>query len=110
MSVCPCCSSNRCSCHQKANGPLTCSSTKRVGRSYSVILEVMRKGSPKLAWVPSARLSFVHAVRSLAEPSLTVVGTNGVDVPPAYRLLVNLRGTAREGYRPFDGPEWTLAP
>ncbi len=63
-----------------------------------------------LAWVPSVLLSYVHAVRSFAEPSLTVVGTNGVDVPPAYRLLVNLRGTAPEGYRPFDGPEWTLAP
>lgn len=63
-----------------------------------------------LAWVPSVLLSYVHTVRSIAEPSLTVVGTNGMDVPAAYRLLVNLRGTAPQGYRPFDGPEWTLAP
>jgi hypothetical protein len=63
-----------------------------------------------LAWVPSVLLSYVHTVRLIAEPSLTVVGTNGPDVPPAYRLLVNLRGTTTEGYRPFDGPEWTLAP
>lgn len=63
-----------------------------------------------LAWVPSVLLSYVHAVRSIAEPNLTVVGTNGPNVPPAYRLLVNLRGTAPEGYRPFDGPQWTLAP
>ena len=62
-----------------------------------------------LAWVPSVLLSYVHAVRSMAEASLTVVGTNGPDVPPTYRLLVNLRGTAATGYRPFDGPEWTLA-
>lgn len=62
-----------------------------------------------LAWVPSALLSYVHAVRTTSEPSLTVVGTNGPDVPPAYRLLVQLRGTAAEGYQPFDGPEWTLA-
>jgi hypothetical protein len=54
-------------------------------------------------------LSYVHTVRSTAEPSLTVVGTNGPDVPPAYRLLVQLRGTVAEGYQPFNGPEWTLA-
>lgn len=63
-----------------------------------------------LAWVPSVLLSYVQAVRSVAEPSLTVLGTNGLDVPPAYRLLVQLRGIAIAGYRPFDGPEWTLAP
>lgn len=62
-----------------------------------------------LAWVPSVLLPYVHAVRSITEPSLTVVGTNGVDVPPAYRLLVHLRGTVAEGNQPFDGPEWTLA-
>lgn len=63
-----------------------------------------------LAWVPSVLLSYVHTVRSTAELSLTVVGTNGPDVPPAYRLLVHLRGTLAEGNQPFDGPEWTLAP
>lgn len=63
-----------------------------------------------LAWVPSVLLPYVHTVRATAEPSLTVLGTNGPDVPPAYRLLVNLRGTAAPGYRPFDGPEWMLAP
>lgn len=62
-----------------------------------------------LAWVPSVLLSYVHAVRSIAEPSLTVIGTNGLDVPPAYRLLVHLRGTVAEGYQSFDGPEWTPA-
>ncbi len=62
-----------------------------------------------LAWVPSVLLSYVHAVRSIAELSLIVVGTNGTDIPPAYRLLVQLRGTVAGGYQPFDGPEWTLA-
>ncbi len=62
-----------------------------------------------LAWAPSVLLSYVHTVRATAEPSLNVVGTNGPDVPPAYRLLVHLRGTVAEGYQPFDGPEWTLA-
>ncbi len=62
-----------------------------------------------LAWVPSVLLSYLPAVRSIAEPSLTVVATNGPDVPPAYRLLMHLRGTVAEGYQPFDGPEWTPA-
>lgn len=73
-------------------------------------LLVAERTGVTLAWVPSVLLSYVHAVRSIAEPSLTVVGTNGLDVPPTYRLLVNLRGTAPDGYRPFDGPEWVLAP
>ncbi len=72
-------------------------------------LLVAEEAGLTLAWVPSVLLPYVHTVRSIAEPSLTVVGTNGPDVPPAYRLLVNLLGTAVEGYRPFDGPEWTLA-
>lgn len=62
-----------------------------------------------LAWVPSVLLLHVHAVRSIAPPVLTVAGTNGLDVPPAYRLLVTLDGTVPVGYRPFNGPEWTLA-
>ena len=62
-----------------------------------------------LAWVPSVLLSYVHTVRSTAGPLITVAGTNGPDVPPAYRLLVHLRGTVAEGYQPFNGPEWTLA-
>lgn len=74
----------------------------------SALLVVERTGVA-LAWVPSVLLGYVRAIRSHDAPELTVLGTNGPDVPPAYRLLVTLRGTAPESYRPFDGPEWTLA-
>lgn len=72
-------------------------------------LLVVEGAGVTLAWIPSVLLSYVHTVRSAAELSLTVAGVNGPDVPPAYRLLVNLRGTAPRGYQPFNGPEWTLA-
>lgn len=72
-------------------------------------LLVAERSGLALAWVPSVLLSYVHTVRSIAPPVLTVSATNGLDVPPAYRLLVTLDGTVPEGYRPFDGPEWTLA-
>jgi len=62
-----------------------------------------------LAWVPGPLLSHLDTIRSQGAPELSVVDTNGADVPPAYRLLVKLRGTAPVGYRPFDGPEWSLA-
>lgn len=72
-------------------------------------LLVAERSGLALAWVPSVLLSYVHTVRSIAPPVLTVAGTNGLDVPPAYRLLVTLDGTVPEGYRPFGGPEWALA-
>jgi len=62
-----------------------------------------------LARVPGLLLSHLDEIRSHGEPELSVVDTNGPDVLPAYRLLVMLRGTAPVGYRPFDGPEWSLA-
>lgn len=62
-----------------------------------------------LAWIPSVLLPYVRTVRSSAPPTLTVAGTNGRDVPPSYRLLVKLDGTVPEGYRPFDGRDWSLA-
>jgi hypothetical protein len=62
-----------------------------------------------LAWVPGVLLSHLDTIRLHGAPELSVVDTNGPDVPPAYRLLVMLRGTALVGYRPFDGPEWSLA-
>ena len=38
---------NVCSCHHLANGPRSCSSTKRRGGSYAVICEVIRNGMPR---------------------------------------------------------------
>jgi hypothetical protein len=38
---------NTCSCRQLRNGPRTCSSTNRYGRSYSLIYEVIRHWIPK---------------------------------------------------------------
>ena len=72
------------------------------------LLVVEGKGVP-LAWVPDLLLSHLDTIRSHGAPELFVVDTNGPDVPPDYRLLVMLRGTAPVGYRPFDGPEWSLA-
>jgi len=72
------------------------------------LLVVERTGVP-LAWVPALLLSHLDTIRSHGAPELSVVDTNGPDMPPAYRLLVKLRGTAPVGYRPFDGPEWSLA-
>ena len=62
-----------------------------------------------LAWAPGLLLSHLDEIRSHGAPERSVADTNGPDVPPAYRLLVLLRGTAPVGYRPFDGPEWSLA-
>ena len=62
-----------------------------------------------LAWLPGPLLSHLDTISSSGAPELTVVGTNGADVPPACRLLVMLRGLAPVGYRPFDGLEWSLA-
>lgn len=38
---------NVCSCHHRRNGPRCCSSTNRIGRSYSVIADVIWKVMPK---------------------------------------------------------------
>ena len=70
------------------------------------VLVVERTGVA-LAWLPGLLPSHLDAISSGGAPELTVVGTNGADVPPAYRLLVMLRGIAPMGYRPFDGPEWS---
>ena len=72
------------------------------------VLVVERMGVA-LAWLPSLLLSHLDTISSGGAPELTVVGTNGADVPPAYRLLVMLHGIAPVGYRPFDGREWSLA-
>ncbi len=67
-------------------------------------LLVVERTGVALAWVPGLLLSHLDTIRSHGEPELSVVDTNGPDVPPAYRLLVMLRGTAPVGYWPFDGP------
>ncbi len=72
-------------------------------------LLVVERTGVGLAWVPGVLLSHLDTIRSHGAPELSVVDTNGPDAPPAYRLLVMLRGTAPVGYRPFDGPEWSLA-
>ena len=71
------------------------------------VLVVERTGVA-LAWLPSLLLSHLATISAGGAPELTVVGTNGADVPPAYRLLVMLHGIAPAGYRSFDGPEWSL--
>lgn len=72
------------------------------------LLVVARTGVA-LAWLPGLLLSHLDTISAGGAPELTVVGTNGGDVPPAYRLLVMLHGIAPTGYRPFDSPEWSLA-
>jgi hypothetical protein len=72
-------------------------------------LLVVERMGVALAWVPGVLLSHLDTIRSHGAPESSVVDTNGPDVPPAYRLLVMLRGTAPVGYRPFDGPEFRLA-
>lgn len=73
-------------------------------------LLVVERTGVALAWVPGVLLSHFDTIRSHGAPELSVVDTNGLDVPPAYRLLVVLRGAAPVGYLPFDGPEWSRAP
>lgn len=72
-------------------------------------LLVVERTGVALARVSGLLLSHLDTIRSHGAPELSVVDTKGPDVPPAYRLLVMLRGTAPVGYRPFDGPEWSLA-
>ncbi len=72
-------------------------------------LLVVERTGVGLAWVPGLLLSHLDTIRFHGAPELSVVDTNGPDVPAAYRLLVMLRGTAPVGYRPFDGPGWSLA-
>ena len=72
-------------------------------------LLVVERTGVALTWVPGLLLSHLDTIRSHGAPELSVVDTNGPDVPPAYRLLVMLRGTAPVGYWPFDGPEWSPA-
>lgn len=72
-------------------------------------LLVVERTGVALARVPGLLLSHLDEIRSHGEPELSVADTNGLNVLPAYRLLVMLRGTAPVGYRPFDGPEWWLA-
>lgn len=62
-----------------------------------------------LGWVPEVLLSYLRAVRSIAEPTVTVEVANGDDVPAAFRLLVTLSGSVPEGYDFFSGPEWAPA-
>ena len=61
-----------------------------------------------LAWLPGLLPSHLDTISSGGAPEHTVVGTNGADVSPAYRLLVVLHGIASAGYRALDGPEWSL--
>lgn len=61
-----------------------------------------------LGWVPEVLLSYLRAVRSVGEPTVTVDVANGDDVPAAFRLLITLRGEVPDGYDFFGGPEWAL--
>lgn len=82
---------------------------RATGEDARALLLVERTGVA-LARVPGVLLSYFDTIRSHGPTELSVVDTNGPDVPPAYRLLVMLRGAAPVGYQPFDGPEWSLAP
>lgn len=69
---------------------------------------VSSDGTTMLGWVPTVLLPYVHHVRRSEPPVATVLQSSGADVPPAYRLLIELSGRTEAGYRPFDGPEWEL--
>jgi hypothetical protein len=64
-----------------------------------------RTGQP-FGWVPDVLLDYVHHVRSVAEPIVTVERTNGNDAPWHLRLCVRLVGMVAAGYRPFEGSGW----
>lgn len=72
-------------------------------------IQLTERDGVALAWVPDVLLDYVHTVRAVAEPIVTVVAVNGPDVPPGFRLLVTLVGTAPAGYRAFSGPRWEIA-
>ena len=82
---------------------------ERATVEHAQALLVVDRTGVALARLPGLLLSHLDTISSGGAPELTVVGTNGADVPPTYRLLVMLRGIARAGYRSFDGPEWSLA-
>lgn len=72
-------------------------------------IQLTERGGVALGWVPDVLLDYVRTVRAVAEPTVTVVAVNGPDVPPGFRLLVTLAGTAPAGYRAFSGPRWETA-
>ncbi len=61
-----------------------------------------------LGWVPEVLLSYLRAVRSAGEPTVTVEVANGDDVPAVFRLLITLSGAVPDKYDFFSGPEWAL--
>jgi hypothetical protein len=69
------------------------------------VLVTARDHQP-LGHVPEILLNYVHQVREIHEPTVTVQRVNDNDVPPNLRLLVRLEGHLPEGSRPFTGPEW----
>lgn len=82
---------------------------ERATVKHARALLVVERTGVALAWLPGLLLSHLDTIFAGGAPELTVVGTNGADVPPAYRLLVMLHGIAPVGYRPFDGREWSMA-
>lgn len=72
-------------------------------------VQVVTDDGVALGWVPEVLLSYLSAVRSAGEPTVTVEVANGHDVPASFRLLVTLSGTVPDGYDFFSGPEWAPA-
>ncbi|WP_019874041.1 hypothetical protein [Sporichthya polymorpha] len=60
-----------------------------------------------IGWAPDLLVPYLHAVRSVAEPEITVEHVNGPEVPAHLRVLARLSGRMPVGFRPFSGPEWS---
>jgi len=69
---------------------------------------VSSDGHVMLGWVPTVLLPYVHKVQQHGKVDVKVMQSSGPDIPPAYRLLVELSGQVNPGHRPFDGPAWIL--
>ncbi len=67
---------------------------------------VSARDEQPLGHVPDVLVPYVHKVRGVGEPTVTVQQVNDDGVPPNLRLLVRLHGRLPVGWRPFTGPEW----
>lgn len=72
-------------------------------------LLVTAKDSSPLGYVPDLLIDYVHKLRDVSDPKLTVLQCNKNDSPPNLRLLVECSGRLPAGYVPFSGDEWAPA-
>jgi hypothetical protein len=72
-------------------------------------LLVAARDSAPLGYVPDLLLDYVHQLRQMGGPEVTVLQVNSEDSPPNLRLLVQCTGQLPPAYVPFSGGEWDTA-